>query len=661
VCGIAGILTGSNPADVRKSLHAIDAMTDSLARRGPDDRGIWTSSKDGVAFGHRRLSVVDLSESGHQPMASASGRYILTFNGEIYNYVDLRSRLDRMNIRWKSHTDSEVLVEAIDHWGLERTISRLDGMFAFAIWDRQQKVLTLVRDRIGEKPLVFARCDDGSVIFASELRALERFPPFSLDFDNEALTLYMRHGYIPAPFTVYARARKVMAGSIVRFSEASREPTTSHYWDPYAQYHLAKANANKHQPDFLAATEQFKELITNSVRLRMRADVPVGAFLSGGLDSSLIAALMQRESNHKVQTFTIGFDEAKYDESDDARNVARYLGTTHTEFIVNGNDALREVESITEIYDEPFADSSQIPTSIVSRLARQSVTVSLSGDGGDELFAGYLHYKWLRALWRAVGWMPEAVREGLLGPLGSIEQEKFSAVQRYLRPVLPARLSDIYGANRLRRLLHIAAAKTVGDAHRRLVSDCTDPETYLTHGKDPGDAFSTARQFRFQADVISRLSFLDTIQYLPDDLLVKLDRASMYHSLESRIPLLDHKIVEFAFGLPTAFKFSNGLGKRILREILYQYIPQDLLDRPKQGFQIPVAKWLRGPLKTWASDLLSPEKIRKEGVFDAQIVSKTWTQHLSGNFNWEHRLWSILMFQSWNIRRGNLRYSRALD
>lgn len=649
MCGISGLFLGS--ADVsNERLGLATQMNARLAHRGPDGNDVWRCNADRIALGHTRLAVIDLSPAGAQPRLSASGRMALTFNGEIYNFVALREELRAAGVKVETESDSEVLIELIEHVGVSRALQKLDGMFAFAVWDRCEKTLTLARDRAGEKPLYYANLADGSMAFASELKALIAHPDFDRSLDKSALSLYLRHGYIQAPHTIFECAKKVRPGCSV-VVQRDGNVSDSAYWDPFASN--AASRSRRFQGDYGEAVETLDRLLRDSVSLRMISDVPIGCFLSGGVDSSAVAALMQEASSKKVRTFTIGFGEKEYDESDHAAAVADHIGTQHTTLTATGQDALDLVDRLPGIYCEPLSDSSQLPTLLVSALAREHITVALSGDGGDELFAGYMQYPWLGALWRTVRWMPPAVRRAVFSSMALVPKGVWKAPLRLASPVLPSRLRGSLGAYRLQRLFEVAAAPTIGLAHRELVSDCRQPSRLAPGSVDPGDWFSNVAAHPADASVVQLLTLLDFVQYLPADLLAKLDRASMSVALETRVPILDHKVAEFAWSLPDSFKLHGGVGKRILRDVLYRRVPSSLIDRPKMGFRVPVSAWLRGPLKGWGEDLISESALRETGLFDVAAVTRTWSKHQSGEANMEHRLWSVLMFQSWTTWLAN--------
>lgn len=638
MCGFAGFIMGA--ALSAESGRMLRKMTDAIAHRGPDDSGVWMDEEAGVALGHRRLAIIDLSAAGHQPMVSRSGRFVIIYNGEIYNFRALRSELEALAVapNWRGHSDTEVLLAAIEHWGIRETLARLNGMFAFAVWDRETRELTLARDRLGEKPLYYGRCG-GTFLFGSELKALQAHADFSAEVDREALTLFLRHNYVPAPHSIWRGISKLPPAHFVEVSEHGRlvgEPRP--YWDFPEK---AREGAAEPLPDEPGLIDRLEALLKEAVALRMEADVPLGAFLSGGIDSSTIVALMQAQSSRPVRTFTIGFDEKGFNEADHARAVARHLGTDHTELYATPKDALALVPRLPRIWDEPFADSSQIPTYLVSELTRRHVTVSLSGDAGDELFGGYNRYFLGMRIWNALGWAPLGGRRLLARALAAPALGRAAAAS--LAPFPRYRTLNI--ADRLPKVADIVGERTPQGLYRRLVSHAKDPASLVLGGSEPATLLSEpAPDFR---DFRQTMMYLDTLTYLPDDILAKVDRASMAVSLESRVPFLDHRVVEFAWRLPVSAKIRNGTGKRILREVLYRYVPQRLMERPKMGFGVPIDTWLVGPLRDWAESLLDERRLQVEGFFDPAPIRRMWLEHVSGQRRWHYHLWDVLMFQAW--------------
>lgn len=653
MCGITGFL---EPSGARQSedLRAIAAaMAQTLHHRGPDDRDTWVDPAVGVAMGHRRLSIIDVSSSGRQPMVATSRNIVLTFNGEIYNFRELRKDLRNVGVRFRGTSDTEVLVEAIDHWGLERTLPRLNGMFAFAVWDRVRRRMSLVRDRMGEKPLYYGRAGS-AFVFGSELKALRAHPSFSPEISARALAVYLRYGYVPTPHAIYAGINKLPPGSVIELewpSLAARGPRR--YWS----LPLPGEEVDKIAPQ--EAVERLDRLLADSVRMRMIADVPIGAFLSGGIDSSTIVAIMQAHANARVKTFSIGFHEQGYDEAPFARAVADHLGSDHSEVYVSAAEAMADVPRLPSVYDEPFADSSQIPTLIVSRLARQEVTVALSGDGGDELFGGYDRYTSHSHSWSKVSAVPRPARKGLARLSRALATCASGSSER------PSPAHPFSGLSRGARLMKLASVLELEDQaamYEHLVAHWHRSED-LVLGK--ADAIGSCQQLspvpsvRFPELMMSK----DQRRYLPDDILTKVDRATMAVSLEARIPLLDHRVVEFACRLPLEMKIRNGKGKWALREVLRRYVPDDLVDRPKRGFAVPVGDWIRGPLRQWAEELLSTRRLDDEGFLDPAPVRASWDEHLNGRLDHSAALWSVLMLQAWldETRRGAAAVVRASD
>ncbi|UEM04412.1 asparagine synthase (glutamine-hydrolyzing) [Skermanella rosea] len=641
MCGICGFV---EPSGRRAPASLVRAMADALAHRGPDGDGVWTDEEAGVAFGHRRLAIVDLSPLGRQPMESADGRLVLTFNGEIYNYRDLRAELEAGGIRLRGQSDTEVLVEACAAWGVGPTVRRLIGIFAFALWDKAARRLTLVRDQLGVKPLYWGRTGSGAgagegVMFASELKALRVHPGWSPELDRGALASYLRFSYVPAPHTIYRGVAKLPAGSMLTW-EPGTEPRTERYWDMRA---IARVPPRERDP--ASAIDALEALLGDAVGRQMVADVPLGAFLSGGIDSSTVAALMQARSGRPVRTFSIGFDAAGYDEAVHAKAVAGHLGTDHAELYVGRDHARDVIPRLPDLFDEPFADSSQIPTYLVSEMTRRHVTVALSGDGGDELFAGYHRYLWADAARRRLDRLPRSLRgvaaAALSGPSESAWDRGFGLLPRAFRP-------DRAG-DRLHKLAALLAASGPDEVYRGLLSHW-DPAEIVRGADEPRGILWDGSVAGEIPDFLRRMQFLDTVTYLPDDILAKVDRASMAVGLEARVPLLDHRVVEFAAGLPASLKVRDGQGKWLLRQVLYRHVPRELVERPKMGFSVPLGDWLRGPLRDWAEDLLDGRRLDEDVVLDPGPVRRRWAEHLSGTHDHGDRLWGVLMFQAWRRR-----------
>jgi asparagine synthase (glutamine-hydrolysing) len=617
-------------------------MTDITRHRGPDDHGHWTDPALGIALGHRRLSILDLSPEGHQPMASAGGRYLTVFNGEIYNWRELRREEEAHGARFRGHSDTEVILAAIERRGLVPAIRAMAGMFALAIWDRSDRVLHLVRDRLGEKPLYHGRCGD-TLLFGSELKALRAHPAWRGTIDREATTLFVRYGYVPAPRSIYQGIGKVAPGTIVTYRSATSEPEVTTYWsaaDAAAQGLRTPLTGSDAEVE-----AEFDTLLRQVIGREMVADVPLGAFLSGGIDSSLIVALMQAQSSRPVQTFTIGFNEAEYNEATYAREVAAHLGTSHTELYVTPAEALAVVPRLPQIYDEPFADSSQIPTHLVAALARQQVTVALSGDGGDELFGGYHRYFLTDRWWKRLRRVPAGSRELLGHGLRAVSPRGWDKAIGLLGL---GRLGSRPTGDRVHKLARVLGAGTLDQLYEHFVSQWADPATVVRGGVEPLLPTTWRDTMLTHGWPIQRMMLRDALTYLPDDILVKVDRATMAVSLESRAPFLDHSLFEFAWRVPSRLKVDHGQGKLLLRRVLERYVPKRLYDRPKMGFGVPIDSWLRGPLKSWAEDLLSESRLREEGVFSPEEIRRTWTEHQSGARNWQYPLWVILMYQAWS-------------
>ncbi|MCO1373954.1 asparagine synthase (glutamine-hydrolyzing) [Burkholderia multivorans] len=648
MCGIDGFLN-SVAFDEETARGTLARMTASLAHRGPDAQGLWVDPAAGIALGHRRLAIVDLSVHGRQPMASACGRYVMVFNGEIYNHRELRAQLERVGRApaWRGHSDTEVLLAAFAAWGVDATLRRATGMFALALWNRESRVLTLARDRIGEKPLYYGRIGD-ALVFASELKALRAYPGFDGEIDRDALCLYLRHSAVPAPHTIYRGIRKLPPGTWIQFEHAQDTPRIRTYW---ALEHAI--DAGHHEPFAGTAAEAVDRLDTvlrQAVARQMEADVPLGAFLSGGVDSSAIVALMQAQSAAPVDTFTIGFHEAGYDEAGYAKAVARHLGTRHTELYVTADHALDVVPKLPAIYDEPFSDASQIPTFLVAELTRRHVKVSLSGDGGDELFGGYTRYFLTPRLWRKLHRVPAAVRTRIAGALHALRPDhadQLAAVAQGAWGAGELRESPTRIGDRLHKLGHVMTADSRIGLYRLLMSSVHHPERIALVGHEPPTPLDTASAWPAHLSFAEQAMAIDTLTYLPTDILTKVDRAAMAVSLETRMPFLDHHVVEFAWRLPASLRLPEGQSKALLRRLLDRYVPTELIDRPKQGFCAPIDHWLRGALRDWADALLQPSRLRDEGFFDAAAVERLWRQHQAGRMNWQHQLWTVLMFQAW--------------
>lgn len=645
MCGFAGYLTPSGgKADAMRTLAS--RMASALIHRGPDDQGVWVQEQSGVALAHRRLSILDLSERGHQPMVSADGRYMIVYNGEVYNFPELRAELEGSGCSFVGGSDTEVVLAAISRWGVKTAVQRFNGMFAFAVWDCQERRLVLGRDRIGIKPLYYAWAKDGAFLVASEIKALREYPAFDKEIDLDALSRYFRHGYIPGPATIFAGVRKLPPGTLLTVDAAGlkrRECAVSSYWSVVDEWQAAQRKPwAGSESDAIEAVEQ---LLGDSVQRRMISDVPLGVFLSGGIDSSVVASLAQARSGKPIQTFSIGFSDDAYNEAPMAKAVATHLKTDHTELYMSAEDVLEHMPAIPNHWDEPFSDPSQVPMYLVCRLARKQVTVALSGDGGDELFSGYDRYAATQALWRKVTRLPGGLRGIAAGMLGVMPPRVLTAFDAMLRPALKAMTKAKRPAHLLQRIKELMGAREFHEFYGWANSRKLPPEGVVA-GRDVIAPVFT-EEVSWGMDTWSDMSLLDMQTYLPDDILVKADRASMAVGLEARVPLLDHRVVEMAARLPETFKVGEGVGKRILRQVLYRHVPQHLVDRPKMGFGIPLAEWLRGPLRDWAEELLSEKGLRQAGYLLHKPIRKAWTDHLSGKKDYRQLLWSVLVFQAW--------------
>lgn len=650
MCGICGFINTNQNYNTKSYDSIINKMNTSLFHRGPDDNGTWIDIDSGVALGHQRLAILDLSVEGKQPMASPGGRYVITYNGEIYNHYAIRTILAAKGYSFRGHSDTEVMLAAFEEWGLEAAVKRFVGMFAFALWDTKQRRLYLVRDRMGEKPLYYGWCHE-VFLFGSELKALRAYPGFNGYVDRNVLALYMRHSYIPTPYSIFKGFYKLRPGTILTLDPekpgALSEPV------PYWSLHEA---INQAEQDMFKGTETeaidyLESLLRQSVRGQMAADVPVGAFLSGGIDSTTIVALMQQESNQPVKTFSIGFKEKSFNEAEYASAVARHLGTNHTELYITPGEARDVIPLLPSLYDEPFADSSQIPTYLVSKLARRQVTVSLSGDGGDEVFGGYSRYLDAIRIWNRLGVLPGWGRRAIGSILQAISigiwDTTYQLIQSLLRDKIVLHLSGY----RIHREAEMISSREIMDLYRSMVSYYTDPSQIIPGANELQTILQDWREKTVTRDCFEQMMYMDTLTYLPDDILVKVDRASMGVSLESRIPLLDHRIIELTWRLPLSMKVRDRQGKWILRQILSRYVPRELIERPKMGFGVPIDRWLRNELREWAEDLLFRPSLNQEYFFNNAMVDRLWKEHQSGKWNWEAQLWGILMFRAWQEKK----------
>jgi len=629
MCGIAGLWAfgGANEARLRAQVRA---MTDAIAYRGPDGDGHWVDPAVGVALGHRRLAIIDLTPTGLQPMTSHDGRFVIVYNGEIYNAAEM---LAELNAPMRGTSDTEVLLEAIARFGVDGALQRANGLFAFAAFDRSTRTLHLARDRLGIKPLYWTR-QGGAVAFASELKALRAIGEFNFSLDSDALGAFLTHGNVPAPASIYREVRKLAPACRLECTESGVREFT--YWNLPAIAAAGQANLDRRSE--ADVVDDLDALLSDAVSRQMISDVPLGAFLSGGIDSSTVVALMKKAAG-AVKTFSIGFEEDGFNEAQHAREVARHIGTEHTELMLTGADALNLVPSLPAIYDEPFADSSQLPTYLVSHLARQHVTVSLSGDGGDEVFGGYVRYQGVDRLWRALRRVPRPLRHAAASAVQMGSADFWDAVAG---PV-PRRLKPAHVGDKIVKASRLFLADGPLDMYQRLIAQWPEPGRALRNWS--GEAPQAADLGGL--DTISQLRLMDMRGYLPNDILTKVDRASMAVSLEVRVPLLDHRVVEFSWRLPSQMLVSGGVGKRPLRAVLDRYVPRRLIDRPKMGFGVPIGAWIRGPLREWAEDLLSPSSLGREGLFDVDFIRSKLAEHLSGRRNWQYALWTILQFQAW--------------
>jgi asparagine synthase (glutamine-hydrolysing) len=670
MCGLVGFFGGQLSAnDAHKHLTA---MTDAIANRGPDSQGNWLDSDAGIFLGHRRLSILDLSDAGKQPMSSGCGRFVLAFNGEIYNHSDLRKELTDICIRtplammaeghnllqssptniWRGHSDTETLLAGFEAWGIEATIKKCIGMFAFAVWDRMLQVLTLGRDRIGEKPLYYGWQGQGEravFLFGSDLKALKAHSYFNASVDRNALSLLMSYGYIPAPYSIYQGISKLQPGSLFTLAKADRAEKVIRYWSGKSAVEQGLAKPFTGTPN--QAVDALESLLKDAVRRQMIADVPLGAFLSGGVDSSTVVALMQETANEQggspIKTFTIGFNEEDYNEALHAKEVARHLGTDHTELYVSPRQVLDVIPKLPDMYSEPFADSSQIPTFLLSQIAREQVKVSLSGDAGDELFGGYNRYLLGKQLWSKLQFVPVGVRRVTGRALTSLSPTAWNHMLGKYQNLLPISMTMSNIGDKLHKGADVMSAANSRELYRLLVSQWPDTAEIVIGGFEVQTVHTDLSQQPTTDNFVHEMMALDLLSYLPDDILCKVDRAAMEVSLETRVPLLDHRVVEFAWSLPLNYKFRNGIGKWPLRELLYRKVPRELIERPKMGFGMPLSDWLRGPLRPWAEELLDKKRLKREGYFHPEPIWEKWLEHLSEQRNWAHRLWPVLMFQAW--------------
>ena len=661
MCGITGIFEHKGSHSLK---DIVKAMSASLVHRGPDDSGVWLDAESGIALGHRRLSILDLSSEGHQPMMSADDRYVMVFNGEIYNHSELRTQLEKesgniTSLAWRGHSDTETLLACFSHWGIEKTLERSVGMFAIALWDKQNRKLYLVRDRFGEKPLYYGWVG-GAFVFGSELKALRKCKGFSNSVDRNVLALYMRYCYVPAPYSIYQNIYKLEPGCLLsisigatknppssapKVSKSNKEFSLERWWSLDA---LVSESAQHQIMDEGEAIDMLETRLAEAIRLQSIADVPLGAFLSGGVDSSTIVALMQKHSSRPVKTFTIGFEEEGFNEAVYAKAVAKHLGTEHIELYISPSDGLSIIPNLPQLYDEPFADSSQIPTHIVCRQARSEMKVALSGDAGDELFGGYNRYFWAKRIWSKVSWLPRPLRLKLADSLRMISPANWDILAGLASTCIPGRKRMALLGDKVHKLAsRLRNVRDLDDLYLSLVSEWSDPASVVRDAQEPLTLLNDRSTKPGRSDHEHRMMYWDSMTYLPDDILCKVDRAAMGVGLETRVPFLDHRVAELAWKLPLNMKIRNGQGKWVLRQVLDKYVPKTLIDRPKAGFGVPVGQWIRGPLSEWAEALLDEDRLKKEGYFNPGPIRQKWAEHKTGTFNWTPSLWSVLMFQAW--------------
>jgi asparagine synthase (glutamine-hydrolysing) len=635
MCGVAGYFSEQRGGDV----NLMRQMLETINHRGPDGEGVLSFGE--LVLGHKRLSIIDLSQAGHQPMSSANLRYSITYNGEIYNFLELRKSMENSGYSFKGHSDSEVLVACLQSWGVKRTLQKIEGMYAFAIWDAEEKSLTLVRDRMGEKPLYYG-FNGGEFVFASELRPIEIFCR-NLSIDRDNLSLLFRHNYIPCPYSIYQGIKKLRPGCSISISKKDLQSSTLPEQEAY--WRLSDVVGVSHSMSDEEASGHLEKLIKKSVERQMVSDVPIGCFLSGGVDSSLTTAIMQSMSNKPVNSFSIGFDVAELNEALYAKEVAGHIGTDHHEFYVSGSDCLNIVDKIPQIYDEPFSDSSQIPTFLVAQLARKEVTVCLSGDGGDELFGGYNRYFLADQYWNRIRHIPGFLKSSANFVATNTPPAILNGVYKALSPFLPSNLQFETPSDKLKKATAAISGNSFLEFYKSLVSHHKNPSVIVLGASEPKTLID--EKIPSSLNPIEQMMYLDALTYLPEDILTKVDRAAMAVSLETRIPLLDKSVVEFAWSLPFDFKVREGRGKDILRKVLYKYVPAELIERPKRGFGVPLDQWIRQELRGVAQDLLSVERVREQGYLDPEFVSGILNEHLNEKRNWQYLIWDILVFQLW--------------
>lgn len=645
MCGLAGFIT-SQAYDW--SLACADKMAQSIHHRGPDGSGVWSDTSGRVNLAHARLAIVDLSVEGHQPMLSPSGRFTMVFNGEVYNFKLLRKELEGLGLSFRGHSDTEVLLNGFEAWGVEATIKKSVGMFAIALWDSHENRLHLIRDRVGEKPLYYGLVNN-SLVFSSELKAFKQFPGFSGEINRNSLALMMRHNYIPAPHSIYKDVYKLPAATILSVElESPGDWRLGKYWNFSSV--VEEGVNNRSDLSDAAHVEGLDQVLRQSISDKMIADVPLGAFLSGGYDSTAVVALMQSISHNPVNTFSIGFHEEGYNEAVHAKAVAGHLGTNHTELYVTPDQALDLIPRLPTVYDEPFSDSSQIPTYLVSQMTREKVTVALSGDGGDELFGGYNRYNLANNLWGKLSRLPLPARSGMASLIESLSPSFLNSLLVPFMRLLPSSYRHANPGDKLHKLASILSLPSADAVYLKLLSHWDQPEQLVLGSCEPVN--ESFQQFSHLDSFVEKMMAIDTVNYMSDDILTKVDRASMAVSLETRVPLIDHRVIEYAWRLPFDCKIRNGEGKWILKQVLDRYVPRSIMERPKMGFGVPIDQWMRGELKEWCESLLDPVMLRQQGFFNEPLVTQKWSEHKSGVRNWQYYLWDVLMFQAWYREQG---------